>query len=589
MIKLSLDSVTFSSSSRVALVLWLSYCFVGYAVPKRDAETGVEEKSNNKNYLLFAACSLSVVAWIIGLGVSSNHPTDNDALSNAFLLRRFAETPDRALCMVPGDVSRLINMRFESCGSYILAHYSNLFGWAPWDKVLNNNYLLTAFFLPLGAAASWQYFSDVRKHRWIAAATSTTFLVYPYALNGLSRLTLGLAFVLPLIGLCSSIEKRDSHQLVLISLSLIGLGYIHMLALTIVLIYLALVLIFKFLIIPLHKSSKTSSLLRATNLCMRATIVLPTYFFFGSDPAIRSSVSNVLVATGVINHSKPDNALTGVSANTSLVHLWGEVKNLKFIFLGNDWAHAQPLLFTLFLFGIFLLLRQKLAFVPLVLSGAASYCFFLSITIWDTHLSIYHFLFLNNWYRLFSVMVIFLIIPVAVSISYIVSHFSKKSKRVLLLVPLLFAYLVSLATGASIVNTAWNHASKPTAQIMDQFDGLKLFANNRTLNDPKDGSSWAYSRSGLQLLSPNDRTADMELAKNINLLVNEKSRLSVCPFLIDQKVTAVLGVSESLRKLEILLQDGVVDRIAFESQDVKLGLLSQTFLSTCQASIQGKQ
>jgi hypothetical protein len=149
------------------------------------------------------------------------------------------------------------------------------------------------------------------------------------------------------------------------------------------------------------------------------------------------------------------------------------------------------------------------------------------------------------------------------------------------------AYLLSLATGASIVHTAWGRNSKSTAQVMNQFDGLKPFANNRTLNDPKDGSSWAYSRSGIKLLSPNDRPADVEIARNIDLLVNRESRKRVCPFLMDQEVTAVLAVGESTKKIEILLRAGVLDRVVFESTDVKLGLLSQSFLSSC-LTITGK-
>ena len=586
LLELNPDSLTFQSSSRITLLFWLTYCISGFTNWKKESFTRATLNRNNAAYPLTGACLLSISTWLIGIGWSFNHPTDNDALSNAFLLRRFADTANTTLCMVPGDVSRLINMRFESCGTYVLGYFSNLFALAPWDKVLNNTYLLTALFLPIGAAAAWQYFSSVRKHRWIAAAASTTFLVYPYALNGLSRLTLALAFALPLIGLCSSIENRDSRQLMLLALSLVGLGYIHMLALAIVLIYLAIVLVTKFLMIPIEKSTETSPISRAFGLCMRASVVIPAYFFFGLNVTIRSSVSNVLAATEVIPHSNVGTKVAGGLAD-AFSDSPGPTTILKFIFLGSDWTRAQPLVFVLFLVGSFTLLRRGMSHVPLVLSGVATYYLFLTTAIWDSHLNLYHFLFLNNWYRLYSVMAIFFVIPVALSISWLITHYSMNSRKRLLLTTCLMAYLLSLATGASIVRTAWSRESKPTAQILDQFDGLKPFANNRTLNDPKDGSSWAYSRSGLRLLSPNDRSADLELAKNIDLLVNEITRLDVCSFLINQEVTAVLAVGESIRKLEILLQVGVVDQIAFESKDVKLGLLNPDFLSTCQPIVDG--
>jgi hypothetical protein len=580
-LKLDFRSINFSSSSKVALFVWGLYCVICFSISIKDVVASTVVKSDSADYLLVGTCLLSVTAWVIGLGLASNHPTDNDALSNAFLLRRFADTPDKALCLVPGDVSRLINMRFESCGAYVLAHYSNFFGWAPWDKVLNNTYVLTALFLPIGAAASWQYFSDVRKHRWIVAAASTTFLVYPYALNGLSRLTLALAFTLPLIGLCSSIDKRDSRQLLLIAVSLVGLGYIHLLAMTIVLIYLAMVLTFKFLTIPIEKSTDVSQISRAFGLCMRASVVIPAYCFFGSNVAIGSSVSNVLAATEAI--SDPNLGPVGFAGSTftSASHSPGATTVLKYLFLGSDWTRAQPLVFGLFIIGIFILFRRGLSNVPLLLSGLATYSLFLSTSIWDTHLGLYHFLFLNNWYRLYAVMVLFCVIPVAVSISHLITYCSTNSRSRLLLTTCLMAYLLSLATGASILHTAWGRDSKPTAQVMNQFDGLRPFANNRTLNDPKDGSSWAYSRSGIKLLSPNDRPADVEMARNIDLLINEKSRISVCPFLRDQEVTAVLAVGDTTKKIEMLLRAGVLDRIAFQSNDVKLGLLNQNFLSTC--------
>ena len=587
-LKLDFGSNTFSSSSKVALVVWCLYCIISYSISKKDVVASAVVKSASAYYSLVGISLLSFTVWIIGLGLASNHPTDNDALSNAFLLRRFADTPDKALCMIPGDVSRLINMRFESCGAYILAHYSNFFGWAPWDKVLNNTYVLTALFLPIGAAASWQYFSDVRKHRWIAAAASTSFLVYPYALNGLSRLTLGLAFALPLIGLCTSIERRDSRQLLLIAVSLVGLGYIHLLALATVLIYLAIVLVFSFVTIPLQKSTEESSLLRAVSLCMRASVVLPAYFFFGSNFAIRSSVSNIQAATEIqIPTIVETLGAPGIVASDH--RNWPSATSiLREIFLSSDWTRAQPLVFALVLFGMFLLLRRGTSCVPLVLSGVVTYGLYLSVAIWETHFEVYHFLFLNNWYRLYAVLVIFCVIPVTVSISHVITHYSKKSRGKLLSTVCLMAYLLSLATGASIVNTAWNHDSKPTAQIMNQFDGLKKFSNLRTMNNPTDGSSWAYARSGIKLLSPNDRSDDMSYAENISYLVDKDSRKKACPVLIDQEVVAILAVDTSLDTFQKLELSGVIDQVVYHTDDVKLGLISVEFLAWCRSLEAGK-
>lgn len=577
----SSDSVTFISSSKMSLAVWLAYCLSGFLNWKTGAITRTINIRNNVDYSLFVVCLLSISTWFIGIGRNLSHPTDNDALSNAFLIRRFADTANQALCMVPGDVSRLSNLRFESCGAFVLARYSNLFGWAPWDKVLNSPYILSAVFLPLGAAASWKYFSGTHKHRWIAAATSTVFLVYPYALNGLSRLTLGLAFVLPLIGLCSSIEKRDSRQLLLISFCLVGLGYIHLLAMAIVLIYLAIVLVFKALQIPIDRSSRTSPVSDFFNLSIRASVVIPAYWVFGSNFLVKSSVSNVLSATEILppsNIGAPSVIGAAFPGNDHFHNLWETMRSL---FLGNDWTRAQPLIFLLFLIGIYLLLRKDVASVPLVLSGVATYFLFISVQIWDTHYGLYHFLFLNNWYRLFSVMTIFFIIPVALSISYFLSHFSKPIWRQLLICVFLVSYALSLATGASIVRTAWNRDSKPTNQVLEQFDGLRKFSSLRTLNNPADGSSWAYVRSGINLLSPNDRSDDMLFGSNISLLAAKESRMQACPFLILQEVQAILAVDTSLATFNVLQRAGVVDRVVYRTKDVMLGLISQEFLSSC--------
>jgi hypothetical protein len=575
--------ISFNQSLKVTIILWF-ICGL-YAVFPKLHHRFVETLSG-----LWLSVSLvsvttisSIFAWLIGVGTDFSHPTDNDALSNAFLLRRFADTAEKSLCMVPGDVSRLVNIRFESCGAFILAHYSNLLGLVPLDKLLNSPYLLSAIFLPIGAAASWKYFSDKPNHRWIAAAASTTFLVYPYALNGLSRFTLGLAFALPLIGLCTSIERRDSRQLLLIAVSLVGLGYIHLLALATVLIYLAIVLVFSFVTIPLQKSTDTSSLMRAVSLCMRASVVMPAYFFFGSNFAIRSSVSNIQAATEIqIPTIMGTLGAPGIVASDH--RNWPSATSiLREIFLGSDWTRAQPLVFALFLFGMFLFLRRGTSYVPLVLSGVVTYGLYLSVAIWETHFEVYHFLFLNNWYRLYAVLVIFCVIPVTVSISHVITHYSKKSRGKLLLIACLMVYLLSLATGASIVNTAWNRDSKPTAQIMNQFDGLKKFSNLRTMNNPTDGSSWAYARSGIKLLSPNDRSDDMSYAENISYLVDKDSRKKACPVLIDQEVAAILAVDTSLDTFQKLELSGVIDQVVYHTDDVKLGLISLDFLAWCRS------
>jgi hypothetical protein len=180
-------------------------------------------------------------------------------------------------------------------------------------------------------------------------------------------------------------------------------------------------------------------------------------------------------------------------------------------------------------------------------------------------------------------MTIFFIIPVALSISYFLSHFSKPIWRQLLICVFLVSYALSLATGASIVRTAWNRDSKPTNQVLQQFDGLRKFSSLRTLNNPADGSSWAYVRSGINLLSPNDRSDDMLFGSNISLLAAKESRMQACPFLILQEVQAILAVDTSLATFNVLQRAGVVDRVVYRTKDVMLGLINQEFLSSCRA------
>jgi hypothetical protein len=146
-----------------------------------------------------------------------------------------------------------------------------------------------------------------------------------------------------------------------------------------------------------------------------------------------------------------------------------------------------------------------------------------------------------------------------------------------------FLFAINIATGFSIVNTAWQRADGPSKEVIESFDALAKYKNLRTLNNPIDGSSWAYARIGMNITSPNDRGEYLYFGSMIEKLGVEAHANEVCAIIREQNVEAVLWVNGPSAKIRSLQKSEIIDELLVESQDIVLGRLSTTYLRNCSA------
>jgi len=569
--KLFSSSNNFENTQVVVLVIWLVFSFATlYKELTRQDFRLIKSNSLKELFLLFPVV-VSMVIWTGAFGQKLAVPSDNDALSNAFIFRRFANFADHQLCMIPGDVTFPLNLRFESCGSGVLARFSNLFGLVPLEQTLNSSFLLISIFLPLGAMASWKSFGGLNHYKWIAGLTSITFLMYPYALNGLLRLSLGLAFVLPILGLFSRPRNLSVRQVILLSICLVALGFIHLLPLVLVIIYFAFSLIFESLFLSIQAKSNTAVIHQFVLLSARTLfVVAPSFLLFGLQPITRNSISNVLEATSVPG-------LNPLSAPIDLEFS----KIARGIFLGNSWTRPQPILLLLALIGLYLLIKRDIQrSLPLLIVTLWLYSSFLAVEVFDFNPPLFHLVFINNWYRLAAVLSVVAILPTAFGV-YEVMKVGRFRNSSLVTFFLFLVLLVSCATGWSIVRSAWSRPSLVSEQLLAQFDQLESFANTRTLNFPLDGSSWAYARSGIEIVAPNDRAADLRYGEALLKLANPDTSRSVCPLLVNEQIRGVLAVGSTKVAFDRMVSAKIIDSIKYQSKDVSFGLISDSFLKSC--------
>jgi len=569
--KLFSSSNNFENTQVVVLVIWLVFSFATlYKELTRQDFRLIKSNSLKELFLLFPVV-VSMVIWTGAFGQKLAVPSDNDALSNAFIFRRFANFADHQLCMIPGDVTFPLKLRFESCGSGVLARFSNLFGLVPLEQTLNSSFLLISIFLPLGAMASWKSFGGLNHYKWIAGLTSITFLMYPYALNGLLRLSLGLAFVLPILGLFSRPRNLSVRQVILLSICLVALGFIHLLPLVLVIIYFAFSLIFESLFLSIQAKSNTAVIHQFVLLSARTLfVVAPSFLLFGLQPITRNSISNVLEATSVPG-------LNPLSAPIDLEFS----KIARGIFLGNSWTRPQPILLLLALIGLYLLIKRDIQrSLPLLIVTLWLYSSFLAVEVFDFNPPLFHLVFINNWYRLAAVLSVVAILPTAFGV-YEVMKVGRFRNSSLVTFFLFLVLLVSCATGWSIVRSAWSRPSLVSEQLLAQFDQLESFANTRTLNFPLDGSSWAYARSGIEIVAPNDRAADLRYGEALLKLANPDTSRSVCPLLVNEQIRGVLAVGSTKVAFDRMVSAKIIDSIKYQSKDVSFGLISDSFLKSC--------
>ena len=568
--KLTDVNVSLSDSSKIALLTWLFIAILH--LRKTRSISLLREYRLAKSAIWIAV--ISVAGWSFSIGLGGGPPRDNDVLSNAFIQRRTLSMINTGFCIVSGDVSRYENLRMEACGSAVLAHFANFGNRVGVDSMLNFSYLLAALLLPVGAIAGWQVLKKTSEGSFLVGLVAISFLIYPYAVNGLMRMTLGLVFVTPFIAMLTEINQLRTKQLFLLGIGLIGLGFIHLLPLAIVVTYWIIQSLLSFFVSLVRSKARLS----LTTLKPLTTLgfILPSLKIFVATESNLSAIKNVISASASASVSVSVSASASASASETVV---GFVQK---ILLKTDWTRPQPLLVLLTLAGLFLLVKElKFSGVGYLLTVAGLFGLFVVSVIFGRGNFFYEFLFVSNWYRLVAVLEIFMVLPAALALNTAIKEIRSHARYFLTIGMMGIFTFVNVGTGFSIVKSAWQRDKGPSKEVIESFDVLENFIKLRTLNNPIDGSSWSYARVGMNITSPNDRDADRYFGLFIDKLGDDQQRDEVCKMIRDQKIEAVLWVNGSIQKITLLLNVGMLDQLLVNKEHIVLGKFSNTYIESC--------
>ena len=560
--------ITLAQTSNIALMSWA--VLVIWRCRRITLKKPIDSAIANIQILGISA--ISIFGWALGIGFSGNPPRDNDALSNVLIFRRSMTTVNIDFCHLASDVFYESNIRFESCGTAILSRFANLGNFVSGETILNLPYLLTAALLPLAAVSIWRTIDNTKMGSIICGLASISFLIFPYAINGLMRLNLGIVFIFPILSLLVSLNELQHRQLAVLGIGLLGLGYIHLLPLSIALGFWLVQALLTFT----FQAKQHKSLLNSDSLkpLISLIYVLPSLFIFLFKGEILQSVKSVISITAAETAAE--------TAGETEPLLSSAIAFGMELFLHTDWTRSQPVMVSFAFAGLFLFVKQRrLPLFGFFLIVAGLYGLYFVSVVLEIGNILYETLFLSNWYRLVAVMEAFLVLPASFALHKLLTMIrnQKMYRYVMTTVFLLFA--INIATGFSIVNTAWQRENGPSREVIESFDALAKFKKLRTLNNPSDGSSWAYARIGMNITSPNNSGEYLYFGSMIEKLGVEEYTDEVCAIIREQNVEAVLWVNAPMAKIRSLQKSGIIEELLVENQDIVLGRISATYSRNC--------
>jgi hypothetical protein len=572
--------ITLAQTSNIAFMGWavLVIWRCGRTVLKKPLDSAVA------NIPILAISAFSVSGWVLGIGLNGNYPKDADSLSNALIFRRSMTMVNSEFCHLANDVFYDSNIRFESCGAAVLSRFANVGNFVSGESILNLPFLLTAALLPLSAALIWRTIDNKMMGSIICGVVSISFLIYPYGINGLMRLNLGIVFIFPLLALLARLNELQHRQFALMGIGLFGLGYIHLLPFSIVLTFWLVQALATFTF-QAKKDRSVFSFIAIKPLMSLVYVIPSTYIFLWRDEIFKS-IKNVISITAAMTAAETAAMTAAETAAETAIKSESLVDSIfaagKELFLQTDWTRPQPVMVTFAFVGLFLLLKQQrlLLFGHVFMALSLYGLYFVSVVLGIGNI-LYESLFLSNWYRLVAVMEVFLVLPTSFALYKFLTMIKNRRMHLIAMTTVFLLFAINIATGFSIVNTAWQRGNGPSKQVIESFDALEKYKNLRTLNNPSDGSSWAYARIGMNITSPNDRGEYLYFGSLIEKLGVEAHKDEVCAIIREQNVEAVLWVNGPAEKITSLKKSGLIDELLVENQDIVLGSLSATYLSSC--------
>jgi hypothetical protein len=507
-------------------------------------------------FLAFGVGLLSTIVWASGIGGSAKPPQDNDAIVHAFGIRYLVQNTSLLNCQVPRDGLFNFGNRFMPCGSYEIA--ANYLRWNSGSAidVLNGLYLVGAFFLPFGLVS-------VRRTRevksWILLITglsSISFLVAPYAINGLMPLSFGFAFVIPLANFLISNSFKKGRDVLLAGTSILGLAIIHPLPALLVLVLFALS---KTLTIRSFVSKK---LYRPVALLI-LTAVVPLFLIFENSQYLFQGLTT--------SNNASDRGLT--------------IGVMQQLFLGSHWTRPQPVIAVLIVLGIVHSWKSSDLFERVCAMGSCVlFALWITNSVDNAFLDVIQVPFYGQWYRILAAFVIVAAIPLGVGVSVLLQNSTVQSKKIVrntVVLLLVTGFSVSLATGGRIVEQAWSRDTTPPSKLFSEMKKLASFDRLRVLNDPIDGSMWTYGVSGVYVAAAVDRGVDLRYGDVVSALESKQDIDFACSVITTMNLDGILLIDASKIKSNKLLLNNIVDKPIFNDGPIFLALFSNDFKRTC--------
>jgi hypothetical protein len=499
---------------------------------------------------------LSTIVWLVGISDGAKPPQDNDAIVHAFGIRNLVDSTTLLNCQVPRDGLFSLGNRFMPCGSYELA--ASYLRWNGGSSVqaLNGLYLVAAFFLPFGVVSVWRT-REVNSWILLSAGLSTiSFLVAPYALNGLMPLSVGFAFVIPVANYLITNSFNKVRNLLLAGTAALGLAIIH--PLPVLLVSTLFVISRIFTLRPLNRKKVCGALILA--------IWAPITSLY----LILNNSKYLLQGLTISNRAGDGGMTVGVAQQ---------------IFLGSPWTRPQPVIAVLIVLGVVHSWKGGDLFQRVcAIASCALFALWIANSIDNTFLDLFQVPFYGQWYRILAALVIVAVVPLVVGVSVLLQNpftQSKKNIRNAVVLLLVLGFSVSVATGGRIVKQAWSRGTTPSSELYLELEKLEPFHEFRALNNPIDGSMWAYGVSGVHVAAATDRGVDLRYGEVVSALANEQDINFACSVISAMKLDGILLIDASKNNANKLLSNGIVDEPLVNDGLLFLAYFSRELKQTC--------
>ncbi len=384
------------------------FVFWPEAIQLKGLSTLIAQTNEKSIVVIFFTCGLlGFLIFFPNVGLHFIPPQDNDAIVHTFIIQNLRELPtDQILnCEFNNDIVRTPAGSYYPCGAHLLGALGSAFLDISSIQILNSMYVFGAVFLGIGAFTfAYEKFSSI-KIGLILTWSIFSFLVFPYAVNGIFAFFFSLVFLLPLIAtldyLLSEMGNRKRAWTIIVFLLTTSINFHPS---------LTFILVSYILAQKLFDNQRSNKELRNVFALLISAVTIFVILVQMKPSSFESIKGNAtyqaLFKFGNVGIENP----VRVTPN--------EV--IRNVLLGSPWSFALPVLFLLYLYGLYIVFKTAAywCFRPLAVMSILFYVLWL-LVIFQTQLgAALAFMFYADWYRVLSVFSIFASPIIAIAVAH---------------------------------------------------------------------------------------------------------------------------------------------------------------------------